>query len=70
MSAIRTALTSWIWIWPGIGLLGLCIYQLSVGQYDAALHSFLNALAVLGLRHVDAKTDEAVAAIQSHEVEK
>jgi hypothetical protein len=70
MSAILTAFTSRA-AWPGIGLLGLAMYYLcTTGQYELALTAFLNALAVFGLRHVDAKTDAAVSLIQAQEVKK
>jgi hypothetical protein len=38
----------------GVGLIGLAVYQLSQGQADAAVTSFLAGLATLGLRSVDA----------------
>lgn len=34
-----------------LGLVGLSLHQLSQGQYDQAIQSFLAALAALGLRH-------------------
>jgi hypothetical protein len=37
------------------GLLGLAIYQASVGQIEAAIQSLLAALAAFGLRNAVAK---------------
>ncbi len=67
---MSTILSHAIWALPGVGLLGLCVYQLSIQQYDAAVHSFLSALAVFGLRRVDANTDRVVATLQSPEKQK
>lgn len=35
----------------GIGLIGLGVYQISQGQYEAALQSIAAGIAALGLRH-------------------
>ena len=40
------------------GLLGLAVYQLSIGQPEPAVQSFLAALAAAGLRHAVAKSDQ------------
>jgi hypothetical protein len=37
------------------GLIGLGLYQLTVGQYATALQSFLTGLTAVGLRHAIAK---------------
>jgi hypothetical protein len=37
------------------GLVGLGVYQLSQGQIDTAIQSFLGALTAVGLRHAVAK---------------
>ena len=38
-------------IWAAIGLLGLAVYQESTGNLEAAVQTFLAALAAVGLRH-------------------
>jgi hypothetical protein len=37
------------------GLFGLAVYQISQGQIDTGVQSFLGALAAAGLRHAVAK---------------
>ena len=37
------------------GLLGLAVFQVSQGQYDTAVGTFLAALGAAGLRHAIAK---------------
>lgn len=37
-------------IWAGVGLWALAIYQLTAGQFEAAVQSFLAGLAAWGLR--------------------
>lgn len=37
------------------GMFGLALYQVSQGQYDQALQSFLAALTAAGLRHAVTK---------------
>ncbi len=55
MNTISDWLTSKT-VWAGIGLVGLGIYQLTLGQLQAALQSFLAAGVALGLRHAIAKS--------------
>lgn len=43
LSGLRTYLAA-------IGLVGLAVYQLSVGEYAAAWASFMGALAAFGIR--------------------
>jgi hypothetical protein len=42
----------------GVGLFGLAIYQVSTGDYQTAMQSFLAALAAVGLRHAIAKQSQ------------
>ncbi len=42
-----------------IGLVGLTVYQLSVGDVSAALQSLMAALAALGVRHAIQRSEEA-----------
>ena len=44
------------------GLVGLAIYQLSQGEIQAAIQSFLAALAALGIRHAVGRAESAAAA--------
>jgi hypothetical protein len=37
------------------GLVGLAVYQISQGQFEAGVQSVLGALATAGLRHAVAK---------------
>lgn len=39
-----------------LGLVGLAVYQVSLGQYDQAGQSFLAGLAAAGLRNAVAKS--------------
>lgn len=43
-------LTGWKTYLAGAGLIGLAIYQLSLGQYEQAWQSLMAGLALLGLR--------------------
>ncbi len=43
------------------GLVGLAVYQASVGQYDQAAQSFLAALSTAGLRRAVSKAAAAPA---------
>jgi hypothetical protein len=40
-----------------LGLVGLAVYQVSQGEYDQAVQSFLGALAAAGLRSAIAKSN-------------
>ncbi len=46
------------------GLLGLAIYQASVGNYEAAIQSLLAAGAAAGLRNAISGNKEAIIATQ------
>jgi hypothetical protein len=39
-----------------VGLVGLSLYQVSISQYDQAVHSFLAAMVAAGLRSAIART--------------
>ena len=43
-------LTGWKTYLAGAGLIGLAVYQLSLGQYEQAWQSLMAGLALLGLR--------------------
>lgn len=45
----------------GVGLLGLGVYQLSQGEFEQAMQSFLLGGAALGLGHKVEKDKEAVS---------
>jgi hypothetical protein len=48
-------LSGWKTYLAAAGLFGLAIYQVSVGQYEAAIQTAMAALATTGLRHAVAK---------------
>lgn len=43
-------LTGWKTYLAAAGLAGLALYQVSVGQFESAMQSFLAAVAAFGLR--------------------
>lgn len=51
------ALSGWKTYLAAAGLLGLAIYQVSQGDYEHAMQSFMASLAAVGLRHAIARTD-------------
>ena len=53
--AILTLLDGYKTYIAAVGLIGLALYQATVGQYDQAIQSFLGALAALGLRSAISK---------------
>ena len=40
-----------------IGLIGLAVYQASVGQWDLMFQSILGAIGLFGIRHAIAKQE-------------
>ena len=55
MEAITKFLDGKKTILAAVGLVGLSLWQVSQGQYDTAVGTFLAALGAFGLRHAIAK---------------
>ncbi len=61
LAVLVDKVSGWKTYIAAVGLLGLTVYQLSVGQFDMAGQTFLASLATVGLRHAVAKNDPAPA---------
>jgi Tfp pilus assembly protein PilV len=57
---MNLTLTGWKTYIMAIGLLGLAVYQASVGSYEAAIQSLLAAGAAAGLRNAVAGNKAAI----------
>lgn len=55
LDAIKSWLDGKKTILAAVGLVGLAVYQASIGSYDLAVQSALAALAAFGLRSAIAK---------------
>jgi hypothetical protein len=53
--AILALLSGYKTYLAAVGLVGLAVYQISQGQIETALQSFLAAVTATGLRHAVAK---------------
>jgi hypothetical protein len=53
--AIFTLLSGYKTYLAAVGLVGLAVYQVSQGQLETGIQSFLAAAAATGLRHAIAK---------------
>lgn len=70
MGSILALLAGYKTYIAAIGLVGLAVYNLSVGDFPSATNNFLLALAAIGLRHAVTVQTETVKEITEDQTRK